>query len=45
MILHYLQSMDRVVHSHSGGELIKFINKEKVKLIKLSSSKNPLIIF
>ena len=30
----------------SGGELIKFINKEKVKLIKLPvQSKNPLIIF
>ena len=29
----------------SGGELIKFINKEKVKLIKLPvKSKNPLII-
>ena len=29
----------------SGGELIKFINKEKVKLIKLPvNSKNPLII-
>ncbi|MDB3888452.1 glycosyltransferase family 4 protein [Candidatus Pelagibacter sp.] len=30
----------------SGGELIKFIDKEKVKLIKLPvHSKNPLIIF
>ena len=30
----------------SGGELTKFINKEKVKLIKLPvHSKNPLIIF
>ena len=29
----------------SGGELIKFINKEKVKLIKLPvNSKNPIII-
>ena len=29
----------------SGGELTKFINKEKVKLIKLPvNSKNPLII-
>ena len=29
----------------SGGELVKFINKEKVKLIKLPvHSKNPLII-
>ena len=29
----------------SGGELIKFINKEKVKLIRLPvHSKNPLII-
>ena len=30
----------------SGGELIKFINKEKVKLISLPvQSKNPLLIF
>jgi len=30
----------------SGGELIKFLNKEKVKLIKLPvHSKNPLLIF
>ena len=30
----------------SGGELIKFINREKVKLIKLPvNSKNPLICF
>ena len=30
----------------SGGELIKFINKEKVKLIRLPvQSKNPLLIF
>ena len=29
----------------SGGELIKFINKEKVKLIRLPvQSKNPLMI-
>ena len=29
----------------SGGELVKFVNKEKVKLIKLPvQSKNPLII-
>ena len=29
----------------SGGDLVKFINKEKVKLIKLPvNSKNPLII-
>ena len=29
----------------SGGDLVKFINKEKVKLIKLPvQSKNPLII-
>ena len=29
----------------SGGELIKFVNKEKVKIIKLPvQSKNPLII-
>jgi len=30
----------------SGGELLKFINKEKVKIIKLPvQSKNPIIIF
>ena len=30
----------------SGGELLKFINKEKVKLIRLPvNSKNPLLIF
>ena len=30
----------------SGGELTKYINKEKVKLIKLPvHSKNPLIMF
>ena len=30
----------------SGGDLLKFINKEKVKIIKLPvQSKNPLIIF
>ena len=30
----------------SGGELTKFINKEKVKLIRLPvHSKNPLLIF
>ena len=30
----------------SGGELVKFINKEKVKLIRLPvHSKNPLLIF
>ena len=30
----------------SGGELIKFIDKEKVKLIRLPvHSKNPLLIF
>ena len=29
----------------SGGELVKFVNKEKVKLIKLPvHSKNPFII-
>ena len=29
----------------SGGELIKFVNKEKVKLIRLPvQSKNPIII-
>jgi hypothetical protein len=30
----------------SGGELLKFIDKKKVKIIKLPvHSKNPLIIF
>ena len=30
----------------SGGELIKFINKKKVKLIRLPvQSKNPIIMF
>ena len=30
----------------SGGELLKFINKDKVKIIRLPvQSKNPLIIF
>ena len=30
----------------SGGELIKFVNKEKVKLIRLPvHSKNPLLMF
>ena len=30
----------------SGGDLLKFINKEKVKIIKLPvQSKNPIIIF
>ncbi len=30
----------------SGGELIKFVNKEKVKLIRLPvQSKNPLLVF
>jgi hypothetical protein len=47
MILHIIcQKM--VVSSFivtSGGELTKFINKEKVKLIKLPvQSKNPLLI-
>ena len=32
--------------STSGGELLKFIDKKKVKIIKLPvHSKNPLIIF
>ena len=30
----------------SGGELIKYINKKKVKLIRLPvNSKNPILIF
>ena len=30
----------------SGGDLLKFINKEKVKIIKLPvQSKNPILIF
>ena len=46
-IAHYLQENDcKSFIITSGGELTKFINKEKVKLIRLPvHSKNPLIIF
>ena len=44
---HYL--CEQGVHSYivtSGGELIKYINKKKVKLIRLPvQSKNPILIF
>jgi glycosyltransferase involved in cell wall biosynthesis len=45
-IAHYLPENDcKSYLVTSGGELIKFIDKEKVKLIKLPvQSKNPLII-
>ena len=45
-IAHYLPENDcKSFIITSGGELIKFVNKEKVKLIKLPvHSKNPLII-
>jgi len=45
-IAHYLPENDcKSFIVTSGGDLIKFINKEKVKLIKLPvQSKNPLII-
>jgi glycosyltransferase involved in cell wall biosynthesis len=45
-VAHYLSENDcESFIVTSGGELIKFINKEKVKLIKLPvHSKNPLII-
>ena len=45
-VAHYLPENNcRSFIVTSGGELIKFINKEKVKLIKLPvNSKNPLII-
>ena len=46
-IAHYLpENNSQSFIVTSGGELIKFINKEKVKLIKLPvHSKNPLLIF
>ena len=45
-IAHYLTENDcKSFIVTSGGELTKFINKEKVKLIKLPvHSKNPLLI-
>jgi glycosyltransferase involved in cell wall biosynthesis len=45
-VAHYLSENDcKSFIVTSGGELTKFINKEKVKLIKLPvQSKNPLII-
>ena len=45
-IAHYLPENDCTSYLvTSGGELVKFVNKEKVKLIKLPvQSKNPLII-
>ena len=46
-LAHYLSEMN--AHSYiitSGGELTKFIDKKKVKLIKLPvHSKNPILIF
>ena len=46
-IAHYLPENDCVSYIvTSGGELLKFIDKKKVKVIKLPvHSKNPLIIF
>ncbi|MDB3904083.1 glycosyltransferase family 4 protein [Candidatus Pelagibacter sp.] len=46
-IAHYLPENDcRSFIVTSGGELLKFIDKKKVKIIKLPvHSKNPLIIF
>ena len=46
-IAHYLSENDcKSFIVTSGGELIKFIDKEKVKLIRLPvHSKNPLLIF
>ena len=46
-VAHYLPENDcKSFIVTSGGELTKFINKEKVKLIKLPvHSKNPFIIF
>ncbi|WP_435097039.1 glycosyltransferase family 4 protein [Candidatus Pelagibacter bacterium nBUS_27] len=46
-IAHYLPENDcRSYIVTSGGELLKFIDKKKVKIIKLPvHSKNPLIIF
>ena len=45
-VAHYLSENDcKSYIVTSGGELVKFVNKEKVKLIKLPvQSKNPLII-
>ena len=45
-IAHYLPEKNcRSFIVTSGGELTKFINKEKVKLIRLPvQSKNPLLI-
>ena len=46
-IAHYLPENDCGSYiATSGGELLKFIDKKKVKIIKLPvHSKNPLIIF
>jgi len=46
-IAHYLPENNCVSYIvTSGGELLKFINKEKVKIIRLPvQSKNPIIIF
>ena len=46
-IAHYLPENDCGSYIvTSGGELLKFIDKKKVKIIKLPvHSKNPLIIF
>ena len=46
-IAHYLSENDCGSYIvTSGGELLKFIDKKKVKIIKLPvHSKNPLIIF
>ena len=46
-IAHYLPENNCVSYIvTSGGDLLKFINKEKVKIIKLPvQSKNPIIIF
>ena len=45
-IAHYLYENDcKSYIITSGGELIKFVNKKKVKLIKLPvQSKNPIIM-
>ena len=46
-IAHYLSENDCESYiATSGGELLKFVDKKKLKIIKLSVySKNPLIIF
>ena len=46
-IAHYLPENDfKSFIVTSGGELIKFIDKKKVKLIRLPvHSKNPLLVF